>query len=89
MKKDITVYHVDKLYGTNDEVRYAVFPYSLMGTLRLYFGVDFRNHCWEISYYPWYLRFTGFVKWFSLTRLSPKSAEILANKMRRAEYVKE
>lgn len=81
MKIDITVYHVDKYYGKNDEIRYDVSPYSLIGTLQQHFGIDLRNHCWQISYYPWYSRFTSFAKWISMMRLSPKSAENLANKM--------
>lgn len=76
----MTVYHVDKYYGDDEKSYYDYFPYSLTGTLKNYFGNN--------SYYPWYYRYTGFLKWITHIRLSERGARKLAAHLSQKEKVK-
>lgn len=77
----MTVYHVDKYYGKEGKVYYDTMPYSLKGTIRIYFGVSFKVRRFMFSFNPWYSRYIEFFKWMKNMRFSEIKANRLCNKL--------
>lgn len=70
----MSIYHIDKSYGSNDKMSYNISPYNLKGTLLVYFSRSF-------SYLHWTDRFKNFFSWIKYARFSLSSAQRLCDKL--------
>ncbi len=68
----MTIYHVDKYYGANDELYYCVLPYSLVGTLLVILKLTVGSLASRIF---------ALCKWLKRARFSEKRAQTLCEEL--------
>ena len=77
----MTIYHVNRFYGKDDNIYYDVSPYSFKGQLLVYFGFDFRVMKWRFHFIPWYRRFVAPIEWFRMAHFSEAAAKAHAKRL--------